>query len=343
MKAIKFSAIGKAEIVEISQPAPAAKQVRVRVKSAGICHSDIMAFNGQHPYRVPPVITGHEASGVIEALGEGVTDVHVGDRVALEPHQGCGQCEFCRQGHYQVCLDKKLIGVGAWTGVFAEYVVAGEPMCHKIPAGMSHDTGAMIEPYCVGLHAVRRAGITSGDSVSILGCGTIGMMTLLSVMQYDPSNVFVTDLSAAKRDLAVSLGADSAADPTEKDPVEFVHNATGGKGVDTVFVTAPNKATLNQALRMCKRRSTVILIATIPGDTEITTAEIQLHERMIMGSAMYNHKDYEIAIEQWQENRLEGFEKLVSNRITIADAPEMISELARGDRAEDIKNIINFD
>ena len=109
MKAIKFSAIGKAEIVDISQPPPAAKQVRVRVKSAGICHSDIMAFNGQHPYRVPPVITGHEASGVIEALGEGVTDFNVGDRVAIEPHYGCGQCEFCRQGHYQVCPDKKLI------------------------------------------------------------------------------------------------------------------------------------------------------------------------------------------------------------------------------------------
>ena len=343
MKAIKFSAIGKAEIVDISQPPPAAKQVRVRVKSAGICHSDIMAFNGQHPYRVPPVITGHEASGVIEALGEGVTDFNVGDRVAIEPHHGCGQCEFCRQGHYQVCPDKKLIGVGAWIGVFAESVVAGEPMCHKIPDGMSHDTGAMIEPYCVGLHAVRRAGIASGDSVSIIGCGTIGMMTLISVLQYEPSNVLVTDLSAVKRDLAVSLGADSAADPTEKDPIDFAHNATGGKGVDTVFVTAPNKATLNQALRMCKRRGRVILIATIPGDTEITTAELQLHERMMMGSAMYNRKDYETAIKQWQENRLEGFEKLISNRITIAEAPGMISELARGDRPEDIKNIINFD
>ena len=87
----------------------------------------------------------------------------------------------------------------------------------------------------------------------------------------------------------------------------------------------------------------MILIATIPGDTEITTAELQLHERMMMGSAMYNRKDYETAIKQWQENRLEGFEKLVSNRITIAEAPGMISELARGDRPEDIKNIINFD
>ena len=155
--------------------------------------------------------------------------------------------------------------------------------------------------------------------------------------------MFVSDLSAAKRDLAVSLGADSAVDPTKKDPVEFVHSATGGKGVDTVFVTAPNRATLNQALRMCKRRGTVMLIATIPGDTEITTAEIQLHERMIMGSAMNNRKDYETAIKQWRENRLEGFEKLVSNRIAILEAPGMISELARGDRPEDIKNIINFD
>jgi len=343
MKAIEFSAIGKAAIVQVSQPVPTAKQVLVAVKSAGICHSDIMAFNGQHPYRVPPVITGHEASGVIAAVGKGVTAFNVGDRVAIEPHEGCGQCEFCRKGHYNVCPDKKLIGVGAWIGVFAEYVVAGEAMCHKMPDGMSHETGAMIEPYCVGLHAARRAGIDGGDSVAVLGCGTIGMMTLISVMQVDPGKVFVTDLSATKRDLAAALGVGSAVDPTEKDPVKFVHGSTGGEGVDYVFVTAPNKTVLNQALRMCKRRGRVILIATIPGDTEITTAEIQMHERTILGSAMYDRKDYEIAIEQWRQNRLIAFEKLVSNRITIADAPVVISEMARGDRVEDIKNIIHFD
>jgi L-iditol 2-dehydrogenase len=342
MKAIEFSAIGKAGIVEIPRPTPAADQVLVKVKRAGICHSDIMAFNGQHPYRVPPVITGHEASGVIEAVGDGITVLTVGDRVALEPHEGCGQCEFCRQGHYNVCPAKKLIGVGAWTGVFAEYVLAGEPMCHKIPAGMSHETGAMIEPYCVGLHAVLRAGIKHGDTIAIIGCGTIGMMTLISAVQCDPGRVFVTDLSAAKRNLALALGANSVVDPAISDPVDFVLSATESKGVDIVFLTAPVKALFNQALKMGKRRGKVILIATMPGDTEITTAEIQLHERVIMGSAMYQREDYEIAIQQWRENRLTGLEKLVSNRITVNEAPDMIIEMARGNRGEDIKNIINF-
>lgn len=342
MKAIEFSAIGKAGIVEIPQPVPAAKQVLVKVKSAGICHSDIMAFNGQHPYRVPPVVTGHEASGVVEAVGDGVTTFKVGDRVAIEPHQGCGQCEFCRQGYYNVCPDKKLIGVGAWVGVFAEFVVAGEPMCHQMPDGMSHESGAMIEPYCVGQHAVRIAGINRGDSLAIIGCGTIGMMTLISALQCDSGKVFVSDLSAAKGALAVSLGADSAVDLVQNDSVEFVRSATGGMGVDIVFLTAPTKALLNQALKMCKRRGRVILIATMPGDTDLTTAEVQQHERTIMGSAMYDRKDYQTAIRQWREGRLDGFEKLVSNRLTIAEAPGVIAEMAREERGEDIKNIIKF-
>jgi L-iditol 2-dehydrogenase len=343
MKALAFSEVGKAQIVDTAKPAPASGQVRIRVKKAGICHSDIMAYRGQHPYRVPPVITGHEASGVVDALGGGISSLSVGDKVAIEPHAGCGQCEFCRHSQYNVCTNKKLIGVGSWTGVFAEYVVADASMCHRMPEGMDYETGALLEPYCVGLHAVGLAGIRKGDGVTILGCGTIGMMTLLAVAQYEPKMLAISDLSPTKRQLAFSLGASSTINPTEVDPVRYVQDLTQGYGADLVFVTAPNKVVLSQAIRMARRKGKIVLIATLPGDTEITTGEIQMHERVIMGSAMYTQSDYEEAMQQWRQGRLDGLTRLISKRIDIIEAPGLIADMAAGRQSDYIKNLISFD
>lgn len=343
MQAIEFSEIGKAHIVEVQKPEPKVGQVRVRVIKAGICHSDIMAFKGQHPYRVPPVITGHEAAGEVDAVGEGVASLALGDRVAIEPHSGCGQCDGCHRGYYHICSNKKLIGVGSWIGTFSEFVVADESMCHRMPDGMDYEIGALLEPYCVGLHAAGLANIKEGDGVAILGCGTIGMMTLMAVGHYNPGNAIISDLSSSKRQLALSIGADSAVNPVETDPVTFVRDCTGGYGVDIVFVTAPHKQVINQALQMTRRKGKVVLIATLSGDTEITTGEIQMHERMIMGSAMYNRHDYETAMHQWKQGKLDPLKRLISNRISLLEAPEFIVEMAGGKGGEAIKNLISFD
>lgn len=342
MLAIEFSKIHEAQIVEVTKPEPAAGQVLVKVKNAGICHSDIMAYNGQHPYRVPPVITGHEAAGEVVTVGTGITALAVGDRVAIEPHAGCGNCDGCQRGFYHICSNKKLIGVGSWIGVFAEFVIADESMCHKMPTEMDYETGALLEPYCVGLHAANLAEITENDSVAILGCGTIGMMTLLAARQFDPKNIIISDLSETKRELALSKGASHAVDPKETDPVTFVSDHTDGRGADVVCITAPNKQVINQALRMTRRKGKVVLIATLPGDTEITTGEIQMHERMIMGSAMYNNHDYETAIKQWQQGKLDDLKHFISRRIELPEAPQLISEMAEGKGGEAIKNMICF-
>ena len=343
MKAIEFSEIGKAHVVEVEKPEPGPGQLRVRIKRAGICHSDIMAFNGQHPYRVPPVITGHEAAGEVDARGAGVTSLAVGDRVAIEPHAGCGQCDDCLRGYYHICANKKLIGVGSWTGVFAEFVVADESMCHRMPDKMDYEIGALLEPYCVGLHASRLADIKESDIVAIVGCGTIGMMTLIAVSLCNPKKIIISDLSVTKRDLALSIGASHAVNPAEEDSVAFLKKYTEGYGADVVCVTAPNKQVINQALQMTRRKGKLVMIATLPGDTEITTGEIQMHERMVIGSAMYNSDDYKTAIDQWQQGRLENLKKFVSHRIGLSEAPRLITDMAGGKGGESIKNIISFE
>jgi len=342
MKAMKFPEAGRAEIVEVPVPTPGAGEVLVRVKAAGICASDVAAFKGTHNFRRPPVITGHELAGEIVALGRNVTGLRVGDRVALEPHVGCGRCDYCRQGDYHECPEKRYVGVGEWIGAFAEYVVATDSMCHSMPARMPYDEAAMLEPFCVGLHAVRRAEPRMGETVAILGVGTIGMMTLLAVRCGGPGWIAVTDPSAAKRDLAVRCGADVALDPAREDPTTAILKATGGRGVDVVFVAAAAPGVLDQAVTICRRMGRMVVIASFFSGGGVEAKLVQQREQTILGTSMYTGVDYRLAIRLWEQGRLAQFSTLVSERIRLGQAPEAVAALAAGRLPDNIKTIIEF-
>lgn len=343
MKAMKFPEASKAEIVEVPVPTPGAGEVLVRVKAAGICASDVAAFKGTHNFRRPPVITGHELAGEIATLGREVSGLQVGDRVALEPHVGCGRCDYCREDNYHECPEKRYVGVGDWIGAFAEYVVATESMCHTIPARMPFDEAAMLEPFCVGLHAVRRAELRIGETVAILGAGTIGMMTLLAARCSGPGWSVATDPSAAKRDLAVRCGADVAVDPTQDDPTAAILKATGGRGVDVVFVAAAAPGVLEQAVDVCRRMGRVVIIASFFSGGGVEAKLVQQREQIILGTSMYTGVDYRLAIRLWEQGRLAKFPTLVSERIRLDQAPETVAALAAGRRPDNIKTILRFD
>ena len=342
MKAMKFTEPRRSEIVDVPKPMPEKGEVLVKVKATGICASDIMAFKGEHPWRIPPVITGHEISGTIVELGSEVKDLELGERVAIEPHIGCGMCIFCRHGHYHVCPNKRFIGVGEWIGGFSEYVVAAEAMCYLLPEGMTHEEGAALEPFCVGLHAVLRAHITLGETVAILGCGTIGMMTLISAKIGGPGKIIVSDISSFKRELALRSGADLAIDPTHQDPVKEVLTATEGLGVDVVFIAVPLEIALRQGLQMCRRMGRVILIATFHGESAFDTKGIQVYERSLIGTSMYTREDYQLALELWKRGSVD-LRPLITRRIALEEAPQMISSMADGTRGDEIKTVICFD
>ena len=342
MKAMKFLVAGKAEIVEVPVPTPGAGEVLVRVKAAGICASDVAAFKGTHNFRRPPVITGHELAGEIVSLGPAVAGRRVGERVALEPHAGCGRCEYCRQGNYHECPEKRFVGVGDWIGAFAEYLVATEGMCHPMPARMPFDEGAMLEPFCVGLHAVRRADLRMGETVAILGVGTIGMMTLLAARCSGPGWTVVTDPSAAKRDLALRCGADVALDPTGDDPVAAILEATRGMGVDVVFVAAVAPGILEQAVNVCRRMGRLVVIASFFTGGGVEARLVQQREQSVLGTSMYTGVDYRLAIRLWEQGCLAHFPALMSERIRLDQAPEAVAALAAGKRPDNIKTIIEF-
>ena len=343
MKAMKFPEAGRAEIVDVPVPTPGPGEVLVHVKAAGICASDVAAFKGTHNFRRPPVITGHELAGEIVKLGPSVTGCRVGDRVALEPHVGCGHCAYCREDNYHECPEKRFVGVGEWIGAFAEYLVATESMCHPIPARMPFEEAAMLEPFCVGLHAVRRADLRMGETVAILGVGTIGMMTLLAARCSGPGWTVVTDLSAAKRELARRCGADVVLDPTREDPAAAILQATGGRGVDVVFVAAAAPGVLDQAVNVCRRMGRLVVIASYFTGGGVEAKLVQQREQAVLGTSMYTGVDYRLAIRLWEQGRLDPFPSLVSECIRLEQAPEAVAALAAGRLPDNIKTIIRFE
>jgi len=342
MKAMRFPEAGKAEIVEVPIPQPGSGEVLVQVKAVGICASDLAAFKGTHTFRRPPVITGHELAGQIVQLGPGVGGRREGDRVAVEPHVGCGRCMFCLRGDYHQCPEKRFIGVGDWIGAFAEYILATESMCHPIPDRMPFEEAAMLEPFCVGMHAVKRVDLQTEETVAVLGVGTIGMMTLLAARCCSSGLIIVTDPSAVKRGLALRSGADVALDPAREDIAETALKATKGLGVDVVFVAVAASEVLQQAVTLCRRMGRLVIIASFFTGGGIEARMIQSREQVVFGSAMYTAVDFRLAIRLWEQGRLGQFPSLVSKWINLEQAPEMVAALAANKFPDNVKTIIRF-
>jgi threonine dehydrogenase-like Zn-dependent dehydrogenase len=341
MKAMFFPEPHRAEIVERAVPNPGRGEVLVRVRAAGICASDVAAFQGKHNVRRPPVITGHELAGEIAMVGPGATGWAVGDRVAVEPHMGCGACAYCRRGQYHECPEKRFVGVGDWIGAFAEYVVAAGCMCHRMPSDMTYDEGAVLEPFCVGLHAVRRGQPQMGDRIAILGGGTIGLMTLLAAGLTGPDQVIVSEPSAAKRGVASTCGATATIDPRSQNVVEEIQRATDGLGADLVFVAVSVPEVLRQGLDACRRIGKLVIVASFFDETAINARQVQVRERTIIGTSMYTADDYRLAISLWKAGRLD-LRPLISDRIGLSDAPAAVADLARGRRPDAVKIVIGF-
>jgi len=342
VRAMRFPVAGRAEIVEIPRPVPAEGEVLVAVRAAGICHSDVAAYQGKHNFRCPPVITGHELAGDIVEVGPAVAGVRQGDRVAVEPHVGCGRCVYCRRGAYHECPGKRFVGVGDWIGAFAEYTLATEAMCHAMPDGMTYEEGAALEPCCVGLHAVRLARIQMGERVAILGAGAIGMMTLLAARLAAPGQIIVSEPSATKREMALQLGADIAIDPAGQDPLEAVRAGTDGHGADVVFICVARDEALAQAVEATRRIGRLVIIASFFQGGPLAARAIQSRERTVIGSSMYTADDYRLAIRLWRKGLL-PLSTLISERISLAQAPDAVAAFARNAKPDVVKTIIRFD
>ena len=262
---------------EIEKPVPKAGEVLVKVKYTGICGSDIPRVNGDASHYYPNVL-GHEFSGVIEAVGENVTLVKPGQRVAGVPLLPCMECEDCQKGNYSLCKNYKFIGSSKF-GSFAEYVVAPEKNVVPFDDTVSFEKGAFFEPATVALHGLERVPYQGGKTVAILGGGTVGMFVMQWAKIYGAAKAVVFDIADERLELGKRLGADAGVNTLEEDYMEQAMALTEGRGYDYVFETAGNTITMKMAFRLAANKANVCFVGTPTRELTFTVEEWEMMNR----------------------------------------------------------------
>jgi len=245
---------GNVEIREVPEQKPGPGEVMIEVRAAGICGTDIHIWKDE--YRsVPPMIMGHEGSGVIAALGEGVDGFSVGDRVTSETFaKFCGRCFFCKRGKPNLCPERKSIGTHL-NGFFAKYLIIRASAVHRLPDNVSFWAGALSEPLACCVHGILgRIPVTAGDWVVISGPGTIGLLSLqLAKADGGKAIVLGTDKDEERLALARRLGADEAINVQRQDPLPVIQERTEGLGADLAIECAGAAASFNQCLKLTRK------------------------------------------------------------------------------------------
>ena len=294
---------GKIIFQNIPCTPPGKHEVLLKIMRIGVCGSDIHVWHGKHPFTSYPVTQGHEVSARVEALGEGVTDLRVGQKVTVEPQVVCGKCYPCRHGKYNLCESLKVMGFQT-TGTASEYFTVDAGKVTPLPESMSYDEGAMIEPLAVTVHAARKAGEMAGKDVAILGAGPIGILLAQTVKALGARKVMITDISDIRLSLAVSCGADEAVNTMNMDFNQALLDCFGPDKADYIFDCAGNNITINQAICSARKGSTIILVAVFADMAQADLAVLNDHELDLNTTMMYRHEDYTEAIRLVSEGKV---------------------------------------
>ena len=256
---------------EIEKPVPKKGQVLIKVKYTGICGSDVPRVNGDACHFFPNVL-GHEFSGTVEEVGEGVTSVKPGDRVAGVPLVPCMECEDCQKGNYSLCKHYSFIGSREF-GSFAEYVVVPEKNAVKFEDSVSFEQGAFFEPATVALHGLERVDFKGGKTVAILGGGTIGMFVMQWAKIFGAKEVVVFDISDERLELGKRLGATAGINTLEEDFMDKAMALTGGRGYDYVYETAGNSITIKMAYQLAGNKAQICCVGTPTNEVTFSVKE----------------------------------------------------------------------
>ena len=291
MKALELIGPSKFEVVEKAIPSPAANEVVIRVKACGICGSDIHGMDGSSGRRIPPIVMGHEASGVIESVGADVSSLSVGDRVTFDSTVFCNQCDYCKQGRVNLCNQRQVIGVSCSEfhrdGAFAEMVVCPERICHQLPEGLSFEEAAFAEPVGVALHAVNRSGVSPAETAVVVGSGLIGLLIIQALKTKGCSEVVAFDIDDSRLELALELGATMSVNSKDSDAVEQAIKRLDGKA-DHCFEVVGATPTVNMAIGLAKKGGSVTLVGNLAPEVQLPLQKVVTGELTLYGSCAIN-------------------------------------------------------
>ncbi len=333
MKALLLTAAKTMSLADVDEPAVGPDDVLVAVEACGICGSDIHGYDGSTGRRIPPIVMGHEAAGTVVAIGKNVTDLPVGTPVTFDSMVSCGGCDFCRDGHRNLCDNRQVVGVSCGDyrrhGAFAERIAVPRRIVYPLPAGMPMEHAALIEAVSVAVHAAAITPIRLGDTAVIVGAGMIGLLAIQAVRAAGASRVIAVDLSDLRLQTAANLGADELVNAGKTDAIARVRQLTGGRGADIAMEVVGATATVKTAIESVRKGGTVTLVGNVAPTIELPLQSVVTREIRLQGTCGCNG-EYPACIELINRGIID-VSPLITSQISLADGPAWFDRLHAGD------------
>ncbi len=319
-------------IADLPDPAPGKEEILVRVAACGICGSDVHGYDGSSGRRIPPLVMGHEAAGTITALGDGVSNFAVGDRVTFDSTIYCGACANCRRGDVNLCDHRQVLGVSCAEfrrpGAFAEFVAVPARIAYRLPDNLSFNEAAMLEAVSVALHGVSLAEMSKDTTALVLGAGMIGLLTVQALRAAGCSRILVADLDKTRLKLAQEVGATDVLSP-EKNVAEQVLELTSGIGADVAIEAVGRNETVKASIDSVRKGGTVVLVGNISPEVTLPLQRVVSRQIRLQGSCA-SAGEYPRAIELLSSGAIQ-VKQLITAVATLEEGPRWFERLYAGE------------
>ncbi len=300
MKALLMQEYKRLDIVDLPRPDPGPNDLLIQVRACGICGSDVHGFDGSSGRRIPPIVMGHEASGVVAGRGSNVTEFVDGDRVTFDSMISCLECDFCRRGQPNLCDNRQVLGVSCTEfrrdGAFAEYVIVPKHIAFRLPDALSFEHAAMLEPVSVAVHAVELTPLHLGDSAIVIGAGMIGLLCIQALRLAGCSRVFAVDLEDSRLALARKVGADEGFNPKSCDVKQAVLDRTNGRGVAVALEAVGATEPIAMGISCLRKGGALTLVGNISPTIQLPLQAVVTRQLRLTGSCA-SANDYPACME----------------------------------------------
>jgi L-iditol 2-dehydrogenase len=322
MKALTLTAYRQFDFGDVPEPEAGPEDLIIAVKACGICGSDVHGMDGSTGRRIPPVIMGHEAAGIVRQAGLEAGNWKPGDRVTFDSTLYCGKCAFCQSGAVNLCENRRVLGVSCGeyrqNGAFAEYVRVPGRAVFSIPDSVAFEEAVFVEPTSVALHGVRRAQAGPGDTALVIGAGIIGLLTIQALKAAGCATVFATDVNLQRLRLAETLGADRTFPAGDAAVRDAILTATGGAGVDVSIECVGLAPTVDLAISAVRKGGRVGLVGNFAPRCDFPLQTVVTRELSLFGCCA-SAGEYPQALQE-----------IAAGRIKVAPLTSAVAPLSEG-------------
>lgn len=329
MKALLLTEYRHLEVTDVPDPDIGEEDVLVRVRACGICGSDVHGYDGSSGRRVPPLVMGHEAAGVVARVGRNVRRFREGDRVTFDSTVYCGRCWFCRRGEINLCDNRNVLGVSTGEyrrhGAFAEYVAVPQHIVYPLPDTFPFEHAALIESVSIAFHAVRRTPVRLGDTAVVVGTGMIGLLVLQTLRLAGCGRILAVDIDDFKLDRARELGADEGLNSRKVDVAAEIAARTDGRGADLAMEVVGASASVNTAIGAVRKGGSVTLVGNLSPQVELPLQAVVTRELTLNGSCS-SQGEYPACIEMMARGEIR-VDPLISARAPLDEGPQWFERL----------------